>query len=202
MKQLSTFIIAGLLSITAFSQEDSTNENFISKGTFELTGGISFNTNNFENEDIGFEADNLALGLSPELGYAISNDLVVGTRLGFFYNENGTENTTEFVSRTYSVAAYLKKYFPVTEKFALDLQGEVEYDISNNNQDSEIDVLSVGLRPGLNYRLTDSLGFSAEIGFFGYRYQKSDRDFDNSTSRGFNASLNASDFRVALTYFF
>ncbi len=204
MKQLSTFLLASLLSFSLIAQDDTADTNFISKGTFELTGGINFRTTNFENEDLGVEDDVFSIGLFPELGYAINDDLVLGSRLGFSYFENKRDNTDELITRYFSIAAFAKKYFPITEKFAFDLQGEFELATSNDNFDAETDIISIGIRPGLNYRLSPSLGFSAEVGFVRYRSEKreSELEFQNSESQGFIASLNASDFRVALTYFF
>ena len=202
MKQLSTLIIASLLSITAFSQENSNDDNFISKGTFELTGGFSLSTTDYENTLSNIDGRSLSLSLFPEIGYAISDDLVLGTRVGLTYSENELSGGNNQISRFYSFAPYLKKYFSISDRFAIDIQGEVEYTITNNSEDSEGDIIAIGMRPGLNYRFNKSLGFSAQIGFLGYQSRNDENEFDESKSSRFNASLNASDFRVALTYFF
>ncbi|MGB5982613.1 MAG: outer membrane beta-barrel protein [Nonlabens sp.] len=204
MKKLLTTLLCSAIAGLAFAQDDTDQSSFISQGTFELTGGISLNYSDFEDRNSDRESDNYGFSLFPELGYAINDDLVLGLQLGFNYNEGNTtgdfDNTN--INRSYSFTPLIKKYFLISDRFAFDLQGEVGYRISNNNRDVERTEWSAGVRPGLNYRLSESLGFSTQIGFLGYRNRDSEADFDDSKSQSFNLNLNSSDFRVALTYFF
>ncbi|WP_164549859.1 outer membrane beta-barrel protein [Nonlabens ponticola] len=203
------FAMTILSSAVLFAQEEEEKTSFISQGTYELTGAVSFSSSNSENDS--FESDDLSFGFIPQLGLAVSDDLVIGLGLGFTYNESESSSsfsqiTNTSYARSYSFRPYVKKYFSLSENFALNIQGEVEYFISNQESNSfsaDIDGFSIGLRPGISYSLNDAFALQAQVGSLGYATANIEPEFgEESTSSSFGFNLNMQQVNIGVSYFF
>lgn len=203
MKNLLLIAVFFAAVATSHAQDDAENV-FITKGTYELGGSFSLGFNKSEIKDVDSENQNFFMNISPNLGYAIKDNLLIGLRTGFNYSEatRSFDGNLDFATRGYSFAPYLKKYFSITEKFAFSLQGEAGLGFASSD-DRRSTQLQIGVRPGLNYRLSNRLAFNTQIGFLGYNNEKTEGDngFERNSNR-FNVTLNNADFLVGINYFF
>ncbi len=214
MKQI---ILLAALLVAAASVAQTESPTFITSGTYELTGSLNLRFSDFERTQQNVGVVNTSkrtnIGFAPQLGYALKDNLVLGLGLSYQYSkdESGSETSSDEFNRSqYGIATYLKKYFSVNEKLALNLQGEVRYswaDLNGRslviNADNSSNQIFVGFRPGVAYRINNRFAMQAQLGALGYfrNSNKFDSDFE-STTNGFELSLNAQDFNFGLTYFF
>jgi opacity protein-like surface antigen len=206
MKRLFLFT-ALAFSTAVMAQDDDVDAAFISQGNFELTGSFFLNFDDSESNN-SINRNSFSIGIIPQIGYAINDDLVLGLGTGFTYSEGESENesrTDEFEGYSYTIAPYIKKYFSLTETFALDIQGELSY--SYSEQEGLLDLSSdrffIGLRPAVNYKINRNLALRAQIGSLGYSLLENKvRGQEIFSRNNFGLSLNAEDVNFGLTYFF
>ncbi len=149
MKTKTIVISLMLLGYFGYGQEKT--ENFvIEKGSWTLGGELGYGehktTNSYE------DRREKTLKIAPEFGYAIMKNVLVG--LEFVYNYTGPDepNTNDPQITTYGVTHYLRKYFPINQKLAVQLQGELGFykgtieGRQTVNQSSE--TFSMGMRTG------------------------------------------------------
>ncbi|AGC76885.1 opacity protein-like surface antigen [Nonlabens dokdonensis] len=202
------YLFTFLLTAITAAQEETTS--FINRGGYELNGSLSFSTSKINREN-GFQSESRGtlIIFRPQLGYAVKNDFVLGLGLGFSYSEsrNETANVDDINSSTsYAITPFVKKYFNISKNFAFNLQGEIGYSLSSinstNNQleDNSSNEISLGIRPGISYRINEKLALQSQIGFLGY--SQGNLDNDDTTVSSFNVSLNAQDFTIGISYFF
>lgn len=217
MKTSITLLLLILFTSIIFGQ-DKKEEFSIEKGTWSIEGNLSINTQNSEsfNETSDSNTDNFNFSISPTIGYAIKENLILGLGISYGYSKSefenkNSQNLNQDFSRnnSYGIFTYVKKYFPVSNKFALHLQGEARFTFGNNTFDdfydiertSETELFFVGIRPGFNYSLTKNLLLQANFGSLGYDYFKAEIDDVNSqkaNSFGFNFSSSSLIFGLTV----
>ncbi len=219
MKKLF-FITALIIYGTTFGQE--LNEKFIiKKGTFNIGGKAFVNLENHENEENLPEDRYKQFGITPNFGYAIKNNLMIGLGVGYSYSENKNHRINNSIAQRYkninnrySMFSYIKKYIPLGNKLAIYLQGEINYS-ENKNKNSSNSAASlnfdrrfwsqffVGVRPGISYFLNKNVAFEANLGALGYSRLKSKyQDQRYYKSDAFNFNLDSSNLQFGVSYFF
>lgn len=205
MKKI-VFALSLLITSICFGQDEKFT---IRKGTWSLEGSIFVNTFNEERfDDSNQTRDNTSFSLSPYIGYAIKDNLILG--IGFRYSYGKTEDritifqdniNTIRKNHYYEFMPYMKKFFPVSNQFAFHLLGETGFGFSRNEienrdntfeQKAESTQFFIGVRPGINYKLSDWFLLQANLGFLGYNSINSQIDgSDSSKSRSFTFNLSS-----------
>ena len=216
-----SLVLALLLCSTfVFSQEDE-DRFLIAKGVWELGGQFSISstsqdsfsgTSSSENNAFGFE-------ITPRVGYAINDNLILGLGLSYGYSDTENEavnaqfltNTQAARSNSYGFFPYIQKFFPIGKKFALNVRGEATYifrdniaeDFNGVERNIDSDFFAIGLRPGFSYRVNKNILLDANFGFFGYQYSDTRTDGQvttelNRISFGINSSNLLFGFTVLL----
>lgn len=139
-------------------------------------------------------------GLVPEIGYNLSDNWAIGTKIGYAYNyQDGTKvNGVE-------VAPYARYTFAKFDAVSLFVDGGfgfMTYKVSpkhGKSSDSQ-NGWEIGLTPGVKVDLTSKLSFVAHVGFFGYR----DADDSNCAwgEDGFGLDLDGNNLNFGLYYNF
>ncbi len=225
MKNTVLFLALFIYSLS-FSQKKDTF--LIRKNTIEITGDTSLwlNTNEREstNENYTGEYDNLNFNFSPNLGYAIKDNLIIGLGAGYGHNYNKSKhennNPSKYKSEgnSYSVFSYVKKYVPLNNKLAIGVRGEVSYSHTDSKSKSygnttedesyrhnESDGIFIGLRPDISFFIAKKIILKANIGALGYNSSKSknnigeEDEYENKSKR-FNFSFNTANLGAGLTF--
>ena len=179
MKKLLTAAVFALLGTGAFAQT--------SQGTVVVTGNLSLSTFTSEstlNDTISNKSRGTAFRMGPSLGFILGNNFELGAALGYthstinniYFNSEGDRHELKTKANGYAISPYLKKYFMLSEQFALTGQLSTGLSIYKRKPDASADFQSkstsfnVALAPGITYFPSDKLGISA--GFGGLQYNQ------------------------------
>lgn len=181
---------------TSIAQEVETKR-IIPKGTWSIGGNLSFVSD--KTEDFIDSQDNIYLkrfefSVLPKAGYTVANDLTVGLGLGINYaeveNNYSEEKTTKNIG--YIINPFIRKNFGVSKNLSLFLQGEGKYslnkykDSDSNSYDNLTNTFFIGLRPGLNYFISNKIALEATVGVLGYTYSSFEREAMDNYERKYN----------------
>ncbi len=213
MKKL--LIICLTLSTTLVFCQDETEKFLIEKGTWNLETDLSLSFSDFENSNgpnlanNNRNGDSFGFDISPKAGYFINDNLVLGLGLGYGYNKTETEDNSRqdfpLISESNSISffPYVKKFFPIGNKFSLHLQGEARFSNFKNESkrddsltESESRVFLIGIRPGLSFKISDNFLIQSHIGLLSF--QNRNTETDNSDD-GNTLEYNSSTFGLNLT---
>lgn len=140
------------------------------------------------------DANKTTLGLSPEVGYVLSDNMALGIALDYQYKYAGAVKTHSF-----AVSPYFRYTF--AKMGAVNLFADATAGVASTKPkggDSSTG-WQAGIRPGLSVGLSDKLSFVAHVGFLGYR----DADeYSYYGGNGFGAELSSSDLSFGLFYNF
>ncbi|OKL40318.1 outer membrane beta-barrel protein [Pontibacter flavimaris] len=179
MKKLLAAALFGLLGTGAYAQT--------SQGTVVVTGQLTFTTNTSESTQNGtiiHKSRGTGFRIAPGIGYMIGENLELGAALGYThsttkninFNSEGDRHETKTKTNSFAISPYLKKYFMLSEQFALTGQFSTalgvykkESDANTDSQPKEI-FFNAALAPGITYFPTDKLGISTGLG--GLRYEQ------------------------------
>lgn len=204
---MKTHLMIGLFLLSAFSFAQNSEERFqITKNQWVIGGNVNFYSTNDEVLDSDYEYERNSFSIKPDIGYVVDDNLIVGVMPGFNAYNSKTINASNFYelkSLGYSITPYVRKYMPIGKNFAIDLQGEVSYMYSKQDQFADISSTTtnineksffIGFRPGLTYSLSQKVLINTNLGAIGYSHLK--RDYEtgsDSKSNSFNFSLGTSN---------
>jgi len=171
----------------------------VEQGAFLLGGQINFSTEEKDNGIVfpglgtslsGEELSSFSFGISPRLGYFLSDQFVVGLSGNFQYGRAEGESSdvfspaifpTELISRIYGGGLFARYYqnFGEMKRFGywLELQGSYLRTRSERTTDqvtfevvtvTETDQLSFGITPGLYFFPCPALALEASVGGISY----------------------------------
>ncbi|WP_372754628.1 outer membrane beta-barrel protein [Mariniflexile sp.] len=206
---MKTPLIIALLLVSTFTFAQNSEEKFeIPKNQWIVGGLINFSSQNYEsqNEDYDSDSNQTSFFIKPDIGYAIDSNLVIGLMPGFnILNSKREGSNEEYKSNGFSIAPYIRKYFAISNNFALNVQGEFMYSyqksenkyansVTNITSESDRNSIFIGVRPGLTYSLTNKIYLNANLGSIGYYSDKSEND-EGITSKlnNFNFNFSTSD---------
>ncbi|WP_340065677.1 hypothetical protein [Ascidiimonas aurantiaca] len=196
---MTRFITGCLVLFTTLSMAQETQENFlIEKGTWSLEGDFSITTEKVEDliiDDVVNDEFNFII--LPKIGYAVSDNLLLGLGLGYEYSEGSFKSQepsfdNEVESNAFIVFSYIKKFIPVGKKLAFHIQGEINYSQGNSDfnsngfeSKSKIKTFFIGARPGITYGLSKNLLIHANFGSLGYNNTRRESDGENTFENNF-----------------
>lgn len=204
------------LLVAGFGLAQDDLDNFtIQKGQWNLEGSFSINSNQRDVEQNGLEnstTDSFSFSISPELGYAVADNLLVGLGVSYAYSESDFNQTSEnrtTDSNSFGFNSYVEKFFPIHADFALSLKGEVSYSFgkqtnerSSGTTESDFDSFFVGLRPGINYFVSERVFLQANFGVLGYESFKNEDDQAVNENRAFSLNLSSSSLLFGVNVLF
>lgn len=236
-----TFFLLVVLAFNLGFSQDADKQvnkiNIIEKGTWSLIGSASFSFRDSERESINsrtsesrlnFESDSevFLINLSPQLGYAIHKNLVIGLGIGYGYSknesnavrDNGETSFSESNSESLDLFPFIRLYKPVGNIVFFFIQGEARYskgwsDSKTTNSEpfsGERNEFFIGVRPGFTIFLSKNFALETNIGTLGYTSGSNESDGSNidlvreqdTDSKVFDFSLNSSNLRFGVSYYF
>ena len=179
------------------------------KGTWVFGGELGFRDTNFTDNNNLSGNNSEQLNIFAKAGYVFTNtNFEVGLGLGYGSTKNNSLNFNgdkKFISTV--IAPYIKKYFPVNDKFAFHLIGEFGYRksyVETPTSNNEVDQQEYGfvLRPGFVYFLTKNIALTGNIGSLGYN--KSDNKYLNSQDskyETFSFNIDSTNIMFGFAYY-
>jgi hypothetical protein len=213
MKKLFTVAILGLLSTGAFAQT--------TQGTKVISGsvGISVYSNHLSNGDIKYS--NSFIQFYPTMGYLLKDNLEAGVSLGYLhskskFSEDGESSDYKRITtgNVYSFSPYLKKYIPLSEKFALSGSLSAGLRIGKEKDEFTTDHSTIteeksngyfaSFIPGVSYFISEKIGLTASFGNVGYSKitTEDENSGDKTTLKSFGFDLRSSTFGFGFSYHF
>ncbi len=201
----------------------------VKEGAILLGGQFTFDVSKVDYGSNSFRepSERTVFIIQPQLGFALSERLIVGGSLGYRNVKNistdfffGGPSTIETTENLFAVSPFVRNYFGITEKFYFYLQGDASigfgkstFEDENGNEfqpEANLTALSIGVRPGLSFFVSDKVALEAEFGFLGYTQEKSKQEFDigggNSetseiTDSNYGLNLNATTFNFGFSLY-
>jgi len=218
MKRVLFFaLLLGFATLQA--QNSDEDKRTIPKGTWNL--GVDANLNSYSSESQGdassIETDRFSVGLFPRVGYAFSENWMVGLRTGYNrtkvendLNQQPNFNQSESKTEALTFAPYVRKYCSLGKNLLFYAQGEAGYVGSwsenitdeNNRSTSESDQFYVAFRPGITFFVSQKLALESSFGILQYSSSKSEGNGVETTSNGFDFGLDSSNVLLGLSYYF
>lgn len=200
-----------LLLVILFSTCDLFGQAYLQKGSSMLGGGFGIDANSSNEKpthSVGtnYERDFSSFRVSPYYGRFIKDNLAVGFELNFSTSTtdnrdiNSNSNVhTEIEGRTYGGGVFLKKYFPILEKFGVFIQPGIKYSFSKSEDTRttkyaldessqqrfltrETDVFSITSSLGLYYFLSPRFSIETNLGSVGFTKSNSNVEETNSVN--------------------
>lgn len=176
MKTLKFF-----LAFTLFSYL-STNAQ-ITKGNWMVGGSANFTNykSTYQYGDTESTQTGSGLQISPNLGYFIKDNIVLGTALGFNYSNPSGDNNNSF---SYGIGPFARYYFRKSDKM-INPFFQASYGFSQGKSDSGGDNKSngYGLKGGTAIFFNSSVALELALNYDSTRYN------DNSTSKNFSFGI-------------
>ncbi|SEC86014.1 Outer membrane protein beta-barrel domain-containing protein [Tenacibaculum sp. MAR_2009_124] len=221
MKRLLLIAIPLFLSTNSYCQIGR-QVTTIYRGDFYISGGLALTSENrnINNVDRSPESKTFGYSISPKFGYFFNDNLAIGAGGSITHNDNENFNGSNFTYNkqynSYSVFAFLKKFFNIDKKLLFSLQGELRYSHIKKNIESIqtfpneylitnniSDIYELGVRPGITFFLTKKIAFEASFGFLTYNIATtiSDNPYQQVTSNNFDLDFNSENLVFGLAIF-
>lgn len=212
MKKLQLLALALFATTLAFAQPE--------KGDIFLGGSLNFNMGSSKGEVAGVSADGpktLNFGISPRVGYFLSDKIVVGLDLGFNSassndDSSGTEIKTS--SSMYGGGVFARYYIVPADRFALFFEAGVGAMLGGSKVETagvSVDGpnsfnLNAGLTPGVAFYVSKRVALEANYGFLGYTSTSTKIEtagVETKTNAGnFGLNINPSTFEFGMSILF
>lgn len=115
-----------LLSITILLFATVTKAQ-ITKGSVYLGGSVGFSTKSEEINGSSTERKSTSFSINPAIGVAIKNNLIAGIDLNYLHSKSNNISTENNKVNTYGVGVFLRKYFPISNRFYAFGQTDLGY---------------------------------------------------------------------------
>lgn len=203
-----TFLITGII----YAQQEQ--RTFIEKGRWGLGGGFSLGSTEFENTEFGNLTEGFYMEVMPKVGYTIADDWLLGLDFTYGYNTQKTSGSSfsgnEASTHHLGVAPNIRKFFPLLNNLAFNLQGSLGYErrwrktsAPSITENLDISVYSVAIRPGFSYFLGEHFALEAITGIF--RYSTSFNEMDGieiGKAQNLNLNFDLSSIQIGAFYYF
>ena len=224
MKKLLFLSISALSMLNTYAQEETPYG--FQKNDIVISGTLNYSTQNSlqkytEPNTTPIENDSKSTQLiaTPEIGYFLSNNLIIGAKLGYIHSS--FKNNSSFIenkSNGFTSGVYGRYYFSPKKRISIFTELGATYDhIKNKSEDTEENIAietgsgkqknySLAMSPGINIFLTKNLSLTSRIGKIGYTQTKGNihykdegntNEYENST---FQASLSLDNFYFGVQY--
>ena len=143
-----------------------------------------------------YEGNRTDVSILPEIGYTLSDNLAIGTVIGWRYSYTAGQKWNGL-----EVAPYLRYTFLKADKVNVFVDGGFGFKTGKVKGQDAANAWSVGLKPGVAVNLTDKLSFVTHFGFLGWR--KSDVGARQVFGQdGFGLDMNGNNLTFGLYYNF
>ncbi|PQJ78042.1 outer membrane protein [Polaribacter porphyrae] len=194
LKKIALFLVT-LFAINTYSQTE--------KGKIYL--GASSNLNaNFINNSIKDDNNgsqntgkNSGFSISPEIGFLVIDNLVLGANITLAFNKSENNGGSEFKSSSISAAPFIKYYFSenkfkpfVSGRFAFG-SFKSESTFNNNSNESKGSFTNLQVGGGIAYFINDMISLELGINYVRSSNKQSDNNPNNlkSISSGVSSSV-------------
>mgnify|MGYP003575890801 CR=1 FL=1 len=181
----------------------------IKQGEKMLGGNISFSNYNDETKDADNKYTDSRFNITPQLGFGLANNWVLGIQAGYNTRKE-TEEETDWEGKTsgFSVGVFARKFKPFNEYCGIFGQGSFDYGFgkiedsdSDLEDDDKFNSISVQVPPGLYFYPTKKLIVEATFGQLGYTATKTtndDDDYENKNNQFAISFLDGLSFGVKI----
>ena len=179
---LCLFLPFGFIPLTSWGQ--------ITSGTTLIGGSLGFTSASFKTGgDFNQENNSNNFFISPQVGYFISNNLVVGAGLNLSTGSQKSNSQKQFEQKGFSLGPYVRYYKFLGERTALFGNAAITF---NNSEFKTLNAagvlttfqkqksLNAVLTPGLTYFASSKVGLEISLGSVGYSSNKSESGLNSS----------------------
>jgi len=175
-------ILALLICLFAFSFS------YAQKNSWYVGGQLGFNSKTEKNTGSA-DVTTTTWSVAPEVGTFLQKDL----QLGFALNLGGS-NSTNNSETTFSPVIYLRKFYPVGDKFSLftGIVGNFTAGSTKvNDQSGTLSGWGLNLSLGAAYAVSKTFTVVGQYGLFGYSYESVKYDSTKNSISNFGLNVNS-----------
>ena len=198
MKKLLLSAVCVVVAVTTNAQ--------LSKGQKMIGGELLFSHIKNVNNSFFGETTTTVINISPQFGFGLSNNWIVGAGLGYGHGSEKNGSSGSYIKTTnnvYSFALFVRKFRPFIERAGvygqLDAGGgfgkaeekQVQGSSSMTTTKADITNVSALLRPGFYFKATKRIILEANFGGILYTSSRYKPQNDIKTTE--------SEFRITLT---
>ena len=212
MKKVQVLVIALFAMTLAFAQPE--------KGNLLLGGALNLDIGSSNVKVDGVKTNGpktFNLGVTPRVGYFLSDKVLVGVNLGFMMTNSKDESTgTEVKSNglAYGGGVFARYYITPVEHFALFFEGGVGAMFGSSKIETAgttVDgpntmALNAGVSPGISIYVSKRIALEANYGFIGYTMNNSKTEtagIETTSSQGsFGLNLNPNTLMFGVSILF
>lgn len=207
-------VLLALCVASVCSSQEKEERFTITKGNWLLGGSINYSSQ--KNKDISgnTETTGTRLIVSPKVGYAINDNLVIGTGIDYLHANGQIAPEIQFnnpnsKSKFIGVSPYITKYFSITKALLFDVEGQLSYSVGKTeNTDIPLSLdstfLAINIIPGITYSINENLAFKLNLGGLSYSRFKAEIESDAScikeTQDSFGFNFQTSNLSVGIIY--
>lgn len=202
MKKLIAVAVVALSVLTVSAQQGSWyvgTSGFNPNGSATDGGVVLGPMTGLSYTDVKDDASVFSIGLAPEVGYFVSDNLAVGLGVFYTYSKFKPDEGRNVENNTIGVNPYARYHFLNYGNFRMYGQLGFGYSYSSIDYDNSIHYFEIGLRPGIAYSLSDCFAINATFGYLGYDHFK--QGGDNKISH-FGSNMDMSSLLFGFTVAF
>ena len=161
---------------------------YAQKGSWYVGGQLGFNSRTESNTGFA-DVTTTTWSVAPEVGTFLQKDL----QLGFAVNLGGS-NSTNTSETTFSPVLYLRKFYPMGDKFSLFTGIVGNFTAGNSNTTGQSGTLSgwgLNLSLGAAYAVSKTFTVVGQYGLFGYSYESIKYDSAKNSTSNFGLNVNS-----------
>ncbi len=198
MKKLHLLVVALFASSLAFAQPE--------KGNIFLNGSLNF--------DLGSSSADVStfnLGVTPKVGYFVTDKIVVGLDLGIaMNNSNDKVSDIKTSGLAFGGGAFARYYVMPKDHFAMFFEGAVNTSFGSSSVETtgvSVDgpstfSLNAGITPGISVYVSKKIALEANYGFLGYSSNSSELGGVKTSQGNFGLNLNPNTMRFGVSILF
>lgn len=161
---------------------------YAQKGSWYIGGQLGFNSTTESNTGSS-DVTTTRWSVAPEVGTFLQNNL----QLGFALNLGGA-NEPAISERTFSPVLYLRRFYPVGDKFSLftGIVGNFTTgSTKTGGQEGTLSGWGLNLSLGAAYGISKTFTLVGQYGLFGYSYESSKFNSNKHTTSNFGLNVNS-----------
>lgn len=155
----------------------------VQQGRSFLSGGIGFNANSPANPQPGGVKNFSHFDINAKYGFMIGDTWAIGISPSYSTQMQKYTDNSKNVSNDFAIGPFVRKYFPLGEKFYFHLDASYTYErlggYAQPATGSKVDAPKqtsnvIAIIPGASYFITDRVALQATLGRLAYSKFKSD----------------------------
>ncbi len=170
-KTLLTLAAIAGLTIAANAQTE--------QGKFIVGGQVGFQTSKVKDTDV----KNNSFSINPTVGYFVSDNIAVGTGIGYSWAKQETNADNSVKTDAFQVSPFVRSYsgngpFKFFAQLSVPMEwGKTTTETSNSSSEAKFESYGVELAPGFAYFPTSKIGIELKVRglyFNSYKYKDID----------------------------